>query len=180
MIRTRDDAHGISELKDFLHRHFEMNDLGPLSYFLDLEVSSGSTGYFLTQAKYASGLFIRVGILDCKTASAPLEANVCLTSLDGELLSNATLYRQLIGSLIYLTVTHPNIAHAVHLVSQFMSAPRSTHYFIVLCILRYVKGTFFIVYISPVSPLFSSMPTLMPIGLEILRIDIQPLIFTSF
>ncbi|GFY82953.1 hypothetical protein Acr_02g0011930 [Actinidia rufa] len=122
MIITGDDVHGISELQDFLHRHFEMKDLGPLSYFLGLEVSSASTRYSLTQTKYASDLLTRVGLSDCKTASTPLE---------------------LVGSLIYLTVTHPDIAHAVHLVSQFMSAPCSTHYATVLRILRYVKGTLF-------------------------------------
>ena len=47
------------------------------------------------------------------------------------------------GSLIYLTVTRPDLAYAVYLVSQFMSAPRSTHYTAVLRILRYIKGTFF-------------------------------------
>ncbi|XP_057463909.1 uncharacterized mitochondrial protein AtMg00810-like [Actinidia eriantha] len=143
MIITGDDVHGISELQDFLHRHFEMKDLGPLSYFLGLEVSSGSTGYSLTQTKYASDLLTRAGLSDCKTASTPLEANARLTSLDGDLLSDATLYTQLVGILIYVTVTRPDIAHAVHLVSQFMSAPRSTHYDVVLRILRYVKGTLF-------------------------------------
>ncbi|GFS37423.1 hypothetical protein Acr_00g0051930 [Actinidia rufa] len=143
MIITRDDVYGISELQDFLHRHFEMKDLDPLSYFLGLEVSSGSTGYSLTQTKYASDLLTRAGLLDCKTASTPLEANARLTSLDGHLLSDVTLYRQLIDNLIYLTVTRSNIAHAVHLVSQFMSAPRSTHYATVLRILWYVKGTLF-------------------------------------
>jgi len=61
----------------------------------------------------------------------------------GESLPDATLYRQLVGSLIYLTVTRLDISYAVHLVSQFMSAPRSTHYAVVLRILRYVNETLF-------------------------------------
>uniref|UniRef100_A0A2N9EUD9 Reverse transcriptase Ty1/copia-type domain-containing protein n=1 Tax=Fagus sylvatica TaxID=28930 RepID=A0A2N9EUD9_FAGSY len=69
--------------------------------------------------------------------------NACLTPLDGTPLSDATLYRHLVGSLVYLTVTRPDIAHAVHLVSQFLSAPHSTHYAAVLHILRYIKGTMF-------------------------------------
>jgi hypothetical protein len=58
-------------------------------------------------------------------------------------LSDATLYRQLVGSLVYLTVTRPDIAHAIHLVSQFLSAPHSTHYAAVIHIIRYIKGTMF-------------------------------------
>jgi hypothetical protein len=58
-------------------------------------------------------------------------------------LPDPTLYRQLVGSLVYLTVTRPDISYAVHQVSQFMSAPRSTHYAAILRILRYLKGTLF-------------------------------------
>ena len=80
---------------------------------------------------------------DSKTCTSPLEPNVKLLATDGESLLDATLYRQLVGSLIYLTVTRPDISYAIHLVSQFMNAPRSTHYAAVLCILLYVKGTLF-------------------------------------
>ncbi|GFY95362.1 hypothetical protein Acr_10g0007470 [Actinidia rufa] len=133
---THQSAHGIVLLLLYVDDMIITGD--------DVHVSSGSTGYSLTQTKYASDLLTRAGLSDCKTASTPLDANARLNSLDGDLLSDATLYRQLVGSLIYLTVTRPDIAHAVHLlVSQFMSAPRSTHYAAVLRILRYVKGTLF-------------------------------------
>ena len=143
MIITGDDITGISELKQFLSQQFEMKDLGSLSYFLGLEVSSVPTGYTLSQVKYASDLLLKSGISDTKIASTPLEYEVKLNVEDGELLSNPTLYRPLVGSLIYLTVTRPDIAHAVHIVSQFMAAPRTPHYTAVLHILRYVKGTIF-------------------------------------
>ena len=58
-------------------------------------------------------------------------------------MSNPSLYRRLVGSLVYLTVTRPDISYAVHQVSQYLSAPRSTHYAAVLRILRYLKGTLF-------------------------------------
>ena len=61
----------------------------------------------------------------------------------GKPLSNPSLYRHLVCSLVYLTVTHPNISYDVHQVSQYLSAPRLTHYVAVLRILRYVKGTLF-------------------------------------
>ncbi|XP_057503724.1 uncharacterized mitochondrial protein AtMg00810-like [Actinidia eriantha] len=143
MIITGDDLHGIEDLKTFLRQQFEMKDLGNLSYFLGIEVSSTSDGHYLSQTKYASDLLSRAGLTDNKTVDTPLENNVRFHTTDGEPLSDPTLYRQLVGSLIYLTVTRPDISHAVHIVSQFMSAPRSTHYAAVLRILRYVKGTIF-------------------------------------
>ncbi|GFZ02718.1 hypothetical protein Acr_15g0013260 [Actinidia rufa] len=140
MIITGDDLDGIATLKKFLSLQFEMKDLGNLSYFLGIEVSSTSDGYSLSQTKYASELLSRAGLTDNKTVDTPLENNVRLNTSDGEPLSDPTLYRQLVGSLIYLTVTRPDISHAVHIVSQFMSTPRSTHYAAALRILRYVKG----------------------------------------
>uniref|UniRef100_A0A2N9G4E2 Integrase catalytic domain-containing protein n=1 Tax=Fagus sylvatica TaxID=28930 RepID=A0A2N9G4E2_FAGSY len=132
MIITGDDTTGICDLQKFLSQQFEMKDLGTLSYFLGLEVTSSYDGYYLSQAKYASDLLSKAGLTDSKTVSTPLELNVKLNTTDGEPLSDATLYRQLVGSLIYLTVTRPDLAYVVHLVSQFMSAPCSTHYVAVL------------------------------------------------
>ncbi|KAA8517060.1 hypothetical protein F0562_017122 [Nyssa sinensis] len=143
MIITGDDLSGIRDLQHFLSQNFEMKDLGQLNYFLGLEVTFGSDGYYLSQAKYASDLLSKAGLTDSKTCTSPLDPNVRLLVTNGESLPDATLYRQLVGSLIYLTVTRPDISYAVHLVSQFMSAPRSTHYAAVLHILRYVKGTLF-------------------------------------
>uniref|UniRef100_A0A2N9J418 Integrase catalytic domain-containing protein n=1 Tax=Fagus sylvatica TaxID=28930 RepID=A0A2N9J418_FAGSY len=143
IIITGDDTAGIRDLQKFLSQQFEMKDLGTLSYVLGLEVTFSSDSYYLSQAKYAFDLLSKAGFTDSKTVSTPLEFNVKLNTTDGEPLSDATLYRQLVGSLIYLTVTHPDLAYAIHLVSQFMFAPRSTHYVVVLRILRYIKGTLF-------------------------------------
>ncbi|KAL9265867.1 Retrovirus-related Pol polyprotein from transposon RE2-like protein [Drosera capensis] len=139
MIITGDNIYDIQKVKEFLSAQFEMKDFGMVSYFLGLEVSKSSTGYYLSQTKYASDLISRAGITDAKTANTPLETNVKLRPTDGNLLKDATRYRQLVGSLIYLTVTRPDISYAVHLVSQFMTSPRSTHFAAVLRILRYVK-----------------------------------------
>ena len=105
MIITGDDVQGIQDLKRFLGQHFEMKDLGPLSYFLGLEVSSSSDGYYLTQAKYTSNLISRAGIMDRKIVDTPIEYNNCLNTHDGKPLPDATLYRQLVGSLVYFTIT---------------------------------------------------------------------------
>ena len=88
-------------------------------------------------------LLFKAGIIDNKTVSTPLEYNAKLTPLDGEPISDATRYHQLVGSLIYLTVTYLDISYAVGMVTKFMDAPRFVHYAAILRILRYVKGTLY-------------------------------------
>ncbi|XP_026429163.1 uncharacterized protein LOC113325157 [Papaver somniferum] len=141
MIITGSDLQGITELKSYLNDCFKMKDPGSLSYFLGIEVGMSPTGYCISQVIYASEILQRAGLSDNKVTDTPLELNVKYSPTDGTLLSNPTLYRQLVGSLNYLTITRPDISHAVHIVSQFMSAPRSTHYAAVLRILRYIKGS---------------------------------------
>ena len=140
MIITGDNSAGIRFPQHFLRQHFEMKDLGILSYFLRLEVTSSSDGYYLSQAKYASDLLSKAGITDNKTVSTPLEYNAKLTPLDNEPIFDATRYRQLVGSLIYLTITHPDISHAMGMVRKVMNAPHSVHYDAVLRILQYVNS----------------------------------------
>ncbi|XP_026451421.1 uncharacterized protein LOC113351696 [Papaver somniferum] len=143
MVITGDDMKGITALKTHLSSCFEIKDLGPLCYFLGLEVNRSSDECFISQVKYASDILQRAGLTDNKTAATPLELNSKLSPFDGKLLPNPTLYRKLVGSLNYLTITRPDISHAVHIVSQFMAAPRTTHYAAVLRILRYIKGTLY-------------------------------------
>ena len=110
-----------------------MKDLGHLSYFLGLEITHSTNGLYITQAKYAFDLLSRVGLTDSKTVDTLIELNVHLTPSGGKPLSNPSLYKQLVGSLVYLTVTRQDISYAVHHVSQYLSAPRLTHYVVVLC-----------------------------------------------
>ncbi|XP_028078129.1 uncharacterized protein LOC114280015 [Camellia sinensis] len=122
---------------------FEMKDLGTLNYFLGLEISHDSTGYYLSQAKYTSDLLTRAGLTNCKTTSTLVDSHTRLTPIDGDFLSDATLYRQLVSSLVYPTMTHLDIVYAVYLVSQYMLAPRTPYYTTLLHILHYLKGTMF-------------------------------------
>ena len=135
MIITGDHLNGIQELKNFFSHQFEMKDLGHLSYFLDLEITHSTDGLYITQAKYDSDLLSRAELTDNKTVDTPIELNAHLTPSERKPLSNLSLYRRLVGSLVYLTVTRPNISYVVHQVSQYLSAPRSTHYATVLRIL---------------------------------------------
>ncbi|KAK3018898.1 hypothetical protein RJ639_005103 [Escallonia herrerae] len=114
MIITSDDLSGIHTLKISLSQQLEMNDLGDLRYFLSLEVTSNHTGYFLSQIKYASNLVFKSGVSLSDNVMSSMEENWKHSTLTGELLSDPTYYRQLVVSLIYLTVTQPNIAYVVH------------------------------------------------------------------
>jgi hypothetical protein len=114
MIITGDDLSGIQELKDFLSRNFGMKNLGHLSYFLGLEIISSDDGFYLTQAKYTFDLLSRAGLTDHKIIDTPIELNARLTPSSREPLPDPTLYRQLVGCLVYLTVTRPDISYAVH------------------------------------------------------------------
>ena len=122
MIITGDDLSSIQELKDFLSQQFKMKDLGHLNYFLSLEITHSTDGLYITQAKYASELLSRARLIDSKIVDTLVELNAHLTPTGGKPLSNPSLYRRLVDSLVYLTVTRPNISYAVHQVSQYLSA----------------------------------------------------------
>ena len=84
---------------------------------MGLEITLSIDGLYITQAKYAFELLSRAGFTNSKTVDTPVELNAYLTPSGGKPLSNPSLYRRLVGSLIYLTVTCPDIFYAVHQVS---------------------------------------------------------------
>ena len=114
MIITDDDLSGIQEFKDLLSQQFEMKDLGHLNYFLGLEITYSTDGFHITQAKYASKFLFRAGLIDSKTVDTPVKFNAHLTPSGGKPLSNPSLYRRLVGSLVYLTITRSNIFYTVY------------------------------------------------------------------
>lgn len=143
VVITGDDTIGIQNVKACLSKKFEMKDLGPLRYFLGIEVESSPHGYILSQVKYASDLIAKAGLTDNKSVDTPLEMNTKLHPNDGAPLEEATLYRQLVGSLIYPTITRLDIAHSVNVMSQFLTAPCTIHFAAVLRILRYLRRTLY-------------------------------------
>ncbi|CAN6715092.1 unnamed protein product [Malus baccata var. baccata] len=104
-------------------------------------VSYLQAGIRLTQTKYTLDLLQRSGMLECKQCITPLVAKTQLSAHTGTPLRDATVYRQLVGGLQYLTLTRPDIALAVQNVSQFMGCPTSEHMDTVKLILRYLKGS---------------------------------------
>ncbi|KAE8673149.1 hypothetical protein F3Y22_tig00111810pilonHSYRG00151 [Hibiscus syriacus] len=113
LIITGDDEAEILQTKENLSVRFQMKELGQLKHFLGLEVDRTHEGIFLCQQKYAKDLLKRFGMLECKSTSTPMEPNIKMCAHEGKDLEDATMYRQLVGSLIYLTLTRPDISYAV-------------------------------------------------------------------
>lgn len=90
-----------------------------------------------------------MGLFDNRTFDTHLETNARYSPTDGIPLSDPNLYRTVVGSLVYLTITRPDIAHAVHVVSRFVTAPTFVHSGVVLHILRYLRGTRFQTLLFP-------------------------------
>jgi hypothetical protein len=139
LIITGDNDADIFDLKKLLKQKFEMKDLGELRYFLGIEVIQSPKGIWLLQRQYALNKLSKYGMTGCKPISIPLEQNVKLSADEGDLVE--TMYRRIMGSLIYMTITRPDLSYAVGMVSQFMQTPRKPHLDAVRRILRYIKHT---------------------------------------
>ncbi|WVZ85695.1 hypothetical protein U9M48_032590 [Paspalum notatum var. saurae] len=131
MLITGDDPDHISHVKKQLSEQFQMSNLGPLN--CQRMLSFSVSVHTRSLARSALG--------DHRTAATPMDLHLKLRPSNGTPLDDPSRYRHIVGSLVYLTVTRPNIAHAVHLLSQFVSAPTSVHFGHLLRVLRYLRGT---------------------------------------
>jgi hypothetical protein len=131
----------ITECKKKLTAEFEMKDLGLMHYFLGLEVWQSLERIFLNQGKYAVEILKRFDMLECKSMNTPMETKLKLLVDTSSELIDATLYRQIIGSLMYLMNTRPNIYFFVNTLSQFLVEPRHVHLVVAKHVMRYLKGT---------------------------------------
>ena len=117
----------IIDFKEFLHDQFKLKDVGTSKYFLGLEVVRTSKGISFCQRKYVLDLLVETGQLAVKPIKLPMEQNLKLSNYHGELLIDPSYYRNLIGKLLYLTLTRPDITFSIHQVSQFLSQPSQPH-----------------------------------------------------
>ncbi|CAM8994357.1 unnamed protein product [Rhodiola kirilowii] len=129
----------IGRVKQFIHDKFQIKDLGHLKYFLGLEVARCAAGIFLNQRKYVIDILDEYQFTDCKPAKSPMETKHGLSLSSAPLLPDASVYRRLVGRLIYLTITRPDLAFPVHVLSQFMQSPNEDHLRAAHRVLRYIK-----------------------------------------
>lgn len=124
-----------------LHDAFTIKDLGNLTYFLGIEVTRTSSGILLNQRKYILDLLQDSNLQDCQPVSIPFSRNLHLSNKDVPLKSDPEPYRRLVGKLLYLNMTRPDISYCVQQLSQFLNAPAISHFQAGMHVLKYLKGT---------------------------------------
>ena len=128
-------------LHKLLFGRFKTKDMKELQYFSGIEVVQTLDGIMLSQRHYILNLLYKFGMTQFKPITTPLDRNLKLDVESGTTKCEPTIYRQLVGSLIYLTITRPDLSYLVGLLSQFMQSPHDTHLDCVKRVLRYVSGT---------------------------------------
>uniref|UniRef100_A0A2N9FBJ6 Reverse transcriptase Ty1/copia-type domain-containing protein n=1 Tax=Fagus sylvatica TaxID=28930 RepID=A0A2N9FBJ6_FAGSY len=122
---------------------FSLKDMGSLHFFLGVEVIPTPAGLFLSQHKYIRELLAKTSMSGAKDVSTPLSTTQSLQLIDGTAAVDSSEFRRILGSLQYLSLTHPDISFAVNKLSQFMHKPTSNHWTAIKRLLRYLKQTIF-------------------------------------
>ncbi|OWM63729.1 hypothetical protein CDL15_Pgr005991 [Punica granatum] len=117
-----------------------MKDLGSLHFFLGMEACTDGTKLYLTQSKYIHDILARTSMLEYKPISSPISSGSRLSLHDGDPFQDYSLYRSVVESLQYLSLTRPDITYTVNQVCQFMHCPTTAHWMAVKRILCYLKG----------------------------------------
>ncbi|KAK6160558.1 hypothetical protein DH2020_003939 [Rehmannia glutinosa] len=117
-----------------------MSMMGELTFFLGLQVKKMKDGTFISQTKYTSDLMKKFGMEEKSTMKIPMNTSIKMDmDADGKAIDQ-TMYRALIGSLLYLTASRPDITSVVGVCARFQSAPKESHMTAAKRILRYLKG----------------------------------------
>ncbi|BBH08831.1 hypothetical protein Prudu_021147 [Prunus dulcis] len=140
-IDYRNNQEMLNEFKKDMKEKYEMTDLGLLHHFLGMGVIQTDSRIFIHQRKYASSLLNKFGLNDCKPVSTHLVATEKLIKDDGSGAADEEKYRKLVGSLLYLTATRPDVMYAASLLARYMHGPSNKHYGTAKRVLRYVQGT---------------------------------------
>ncbi|GJY28527.1 putative ribonuclease H-like domain-containing protein [Tanacetum coccineum] len=128
-----------TEFEDCMHKRFQMSSMGELTFFLGLQVKQQPDGIFISQDKYVADILKKFDFCSIKTATTPIESNKPLVKDEDGVDVDVHVYRYIIGSLMYLTASRPDIMFAVCACARFQVTPKASHLNAVKRIFRYLK-----------------------------------------
>jgi len=141
LLYIENNSEMFKEFKQSMFREFEITDNGLMSYFLGIEVKQQHDGIFISQKKYMNEILEKFKMESCNSMSTLVATSIKLSKEGGGRVIELILYKSLVGSLRYLTITRPDIVYRVGLVSRYMETPMENHWLATKRILRYIKGT---------------------------------------
>lgn len=141
IIFGRNDDRLSKEFATKMQSEFETFMLGELTYVLGLQISQQDKGIFIYQTKYIKEVLKKFHMEDCKPVLTPMVTGCKLSLEDSSKDVDQRLYRSMIGSLLYVIVSQPDVMQAVGQVARFQATPKESHIISVKIILRYLKGT---------------------------------------
>ena len=124
-----------------MHNEFEMSMMGELNFFLGLQIKQLKERIFINQTKYIKYLIKRLNMEETKTMKTLMSSSIKLDKDEKVKSIDSTMYRGMMGSLLYLTASRPDIMYSVCLCTRFQSCPKESHLIVVKIILKYLKGT---------------------------------------
>ncbi|KAK1551769.1 hypothetical protein Q3G72_004368 [Acer saccharum] len=131
----------VQQFVDVMSHEFEMSLVGELSYFLCLQIRQLDDGIFISQAKYAKNLVKKFGLEKAKHCDTPMSTTLKLSKDASGKSVDQTLYRGMIGSLLYLTASRPDISFSVGVCARYQSDPKESYLSSVKRVIRFVNGT---------------------------------------
>jgi len=179
IIFGRNEESMIQNFASVMQQEFEMSFLGELTYFLGLQVQQNKYGIFLSQTKYLKQILKKHGMEDSKPVCSPIVTRCNLSSNNESAAVHQPPYRSMIGSLLYLTGTRPDIMHAVGIIGRFQENHKETHLQVVKRISKYLQGTqnFGLWYLE--IQILHFMHIQMQIGQEVLMTEIALVVVRS-
>lgn len=141
LIFTRNDRTMFAEFKESMKKQFDMTDLGKMNYFLGVEVQQNPAGIFISQSKYGKEILERFGMNNSRPVDNHVVPSYKLCKKGNGTEVDATTYKQIVGSLMYLTATRPDLMYVVCLISRYMEKPTDIHLQAAKRVLRYLQGT---------------------------------------
>ncbi|WVZ93939.1 hypothetical protein U9M48_039888 [Paspalum notatum var. saurae] len=131
----------VSSFAEQMSREFEMSLMGELQFFLGLQIKQGLEGTFVHQAKYTRDILKKFNMGDSKPMTTPMSTNTAFDADENGEAVDQKEFRGIIGSLLYLRATRPDIQFAVCLYARYQASPRTSHRQSVKRIFRYLKFT---------------------------------------